>query len=81
MSSTASQSNTIPREAIPPLLLNSCLVLILCNAVMILAMYFAHLWLFDLKWRRHRHRLRQCLGCRQAGTAGAPRAGLGLAHP
>jgi arabinofuranan 3-O-arabinosyltransferase len=51
MSSTASQSNTIPREAIPPLLLNSCLLLILCNAVMILAMYFAHLWLFDSNGR------------------------------
>src|SRR3984957_19308961 len=51
MSPTASPSNTIPREAIPPLLLNSCLLLILCNAVMILAMYFAHLWLFDSNGR------------------------------
>ena len=37
----------MPRAAIPPLLLNACLLLILYNAVMIPAMYFAHLWLFD----------------------------------
>ena len=37
----------MPRAAIPPLLLNACLLLVLYNAAMIPAMYFAHLWLFD----------------------------------
>jgi arabinofuranan 3-O-arabinosyltransferase len=51
MSSTLSVHNLTPREAVPSLLLNSCWLLIIFNAALIAAMYFAHLWLFDSSGR------------------------------
>jgi arabinofuranan 3-O-arabinosyltransferase len=51
MSSTASAPNVAPHDTVPPLLLNACLLLVVLNAAMIPAMYFAHAWLFDSNGR------------------------------
>jgi arabinofuranan 3-O-arabinosyltransferase len=40
-----------PRDAVPRLVLNACLLLAVINAAMIPAMYFDHAWLFDSEGR------------------------------
>jgi hypothetical protein len=51
MSSTASVPNDAARNAVPPLLRSTCLLLAALNAAMLPALYFAHAWLVDADGR------------------------------
>ena len=51
MSPTTSALDVAPRDTVPPLLLNTCLLLAVFNAALLPALYFVHAWLIDSSGR------------------------------
>jgi hypothetical protein len=51
MSPTTSAPDVALRDTIPPLLLNTCLLLAVLNAALLPALYFVHAWLIDSSGR------------------------------